>query len=364
MSGPQHASTLRIGSDVLGQAQPWAVVHRGLEYPGEVVVAESVDPEWSQPLRGGASFRVVLFTVPRRIPVGQIRDPRIAMAVPRSALGPTRQSINQEIQDIHESRERYVTRRDQESQELRSYMEKREASLQEEMEQREAHNYAEGRIYTLGGQNLQAADIFLEESASFWMDNLVRAMYQAAYSRLPFDPGQLPSDLTDSVIESTFKGVLQGDPSAAETARGFGPALGISKREDPAVFDASDCVLVQSMEEDLESREGEMPAQEMLAWLGYRHGINRALASLLPYGVGPSSPGGGAPGAQPFNTATGGWPPLERPHLLGNDPGGRIQRFHDGRISRPASTTSPGMEHGAALCQPPGGRAASVPRPR
>ena len=63
------------------------------------------------------------------------------------------------------------------------------------------------------------------------MDNLVRAMYQEAYPRLPFDPSQLPSGLTDNVIEGTFKGVLQGDPGAAETARGFGPALGISKHE-------------------------------------------------------------------------------------------------------------------------------------
>ena len=72
---------LRLDSLALGEVQPWSIIDRGLEYPGEVIVAETVNPEWGQPLEGDACFRIIFYTVPRRIPAGQIRDPRIAMAV-------------------------------------------------------------------------------------------------------------------------------------------------------------------------------------------------------------------------------------------------------------------------------------------
>ena len=74
---------LRLDDDALGETQPRVVTHRGLQYPGEVMVAETVNPDWVLPLDGDTSFRVVLYTVPRRVPAGQIRDPRIAMAVAR-----------------------------------------------------------------------------------------------------------------------------------------------------------------------------------------------------------------------------------------------------------------------------------------
>ena len=103
---------LRFDSEILGQRQPWTVSHRGLEYPGEVVVAETVNAEWGQPLAGDICFRIVLYTVPRRIPAGQIRDPRIAMVVPRRPADPTRESLSREIQAIHEAKERYITETD------------------------------------------------------------------------------------------------------------------------------------------------------------------------------------------------------------------------------------------------------------
>ena len=41
---------LEDGREVLGRRQPWSVDHRELEYPGEVVVAEAVDPDLGLPL--------------------------------------------------------------------------------------------------------------------------------------------------------------------------------------------------------------------------------------------------------------------------------------------------------------------------
>jgi hypothetical protein len=43
---------LRLDDDALGEAQPRVVTHRGLQYPGEVIVAETVNPDWVLPLDG------------------------------------------------------------------------------------------------------------------------------------------------------------------------------------------------------------------------------------------------------------------------------------------------------------------------
>ena len=80
-----YTSSLSFGTEALGELQTWLVQHRGLEYRGEVIVAEAVNPAWGWPLEGDLSFRAVFFTVPRRIPAGQIQHPCIAMAVPRHA---------------------------------------------------------------------------------------------------------------------------------------------------------------------------------------------------------------------------------------------------------------------------------------
>ena len=57
---------LRLDSLVFGEVQSWTSSHRGLGYPGEVIVAETVNPVCGEPLEGEASFRIIIYTVPRR----------------------------------------------------------------------------------------------------------------------------------------------------------------------------------------------------------------------------------------------------------------------------------------------------------
>ena len=47
--------TLRFDMDALGQTQSWSVDHRGLEYKGEIIVAEKVDAARGLPLPEGIS---------------------------------------------------------------------------------------------------------------------------------------------------------------------------------------------------------------------------------------------------------------------------------------------------------------------
>ena len=270
---------LRLDSDVLGQSQPWVVSHRGLEHRGEVIVAESVDPDWGQPLERDLSFRIVFLTVPRRVPPEQIRDPRIAMAVPGRTPGPTRQTLDRELRAIRETRARYVTAEPGASA-LRASIEEREASLRGELARRDALAYSQGRVYTRPGITVQPAEVFVEEDASSWVNVLVDKVLSAAFPSLPFDHTTFPSPLTTARMASLYRGLFSGDPDAVDVARSYGPGLGLSRQEAPTTFDASNCVVVDIIRASLESRAGEMPAEEILRTLVMGHGLNHTLASL------------------------------------------------------------------------------------
>ncbi|MCI0870003.1 MAG: hypothetical protein J4O08_09815, partial [Chloroflexi bacterium] len=128
--------SLSFDLESLGEPQPWKVRHRGLEYAGEVIIAESVDHRWGEPLPPQLNFRLVFFTVPRRILPGRIMDTRIAMVVPGRSPTQVRQSLRRELKSIQETRQRYVLHRDPDTDALRRAMIDREESLRLELERR------------------------------------------------------------------------------------------------------------------------------------------------------------------------------------------------------------------------------------
>ena len=242
--------------------------------------AESVESAWGEPLQGDVCFRVVFYTVPRRIPVGQIRDPRIAMAVPRRAADPARETLNLEIRAIREAKESYVTGRGPDVQAVRSSMEEQEASLLGELARRESVSYEQGRVYTHTSTKMRPSEIFLEASVGSWVDRLVQALFQRAYPSLPFQYNEFPGPLTADKISGIYRGLFQGDQDAAETVASFGPVLGLTTRDAPTVFEASRCPVVNIIVEELGRRDGEMPARDLLQGLCREHGLNWPLATL------------------------------------------------------------------------------------
>ena len=97
----------------------------------------------------------MFYTVPRRIPEPQIRDPRIAMAVPRRSGDLERERVIRELRAICEARELYVAAADPEANAMRSGMQEREESIRSEMGRRQALSYSQGRIYNPGRHSSQ-----------------------------------------------------------------------------------------------------------------------------------------------------------------------------------------------------------------
>ena len=272
--------SLSFDSQVFGQPQPWAVHHRGVEQEGEVIVAERVNPAWGRRPEGGLGFRLVFFTVPRRISSVRIEDPRIAMAVPRRSPLQVRPSLDSEIKAIHEARARYVTARDPDALALRRSMEEREVSVRGELARQFAVSFAQGRIYTYPGVSVRPRDIFEGDTPEAWADRLASAVLSLAYPSPLFDHSSFPYSLTADGVSAVYRGLFHGDADAVDMVEAFGPGLGLTRPDAPSRFDASECRAVDVVLRLLEARGGEMPAEEVLRELTDGHGIVRPLALL------------------------------------------------------------------------------------
>ena len=202
----EQEAGLRYDPEVLGRRQPWSVVHRGLEYPGEVVVAEVVDPDLDLPLGNKLGFRVVFYTVPRRIPIMQLHDPRIAMVVPRRSTDPTSEGLTREVDSIRETSVRYMAGTDSESAAVRETMAERADSLMSELAHRQTLNYSEGRIYTQAGVTVRPADRFTGDSMGTWVQRIVEGVMADAFPTLPFRYAEFPSTLTSGNMEAVCRG--------------------------------------------------------------------------------------------------------------------------------------------------------------
>ena len=186
-SGDEYDRNLRFDLESIGQPQPWIVHHRGLEYRGEVIISEEVGHSWGESLDSGIGFRIVFYTVPRRIPRGRIRDRRIGMAVPVRTPAQDGPSIRRELSAIHEARQRYVTGRDAEAQGLRRTMEDREEQLLGQIARSFQSVYIQGRIYSHEDFTIRPRDVFTDDKPESWADRMAAELLLQAHPGLPLD---------------------------------------------------------------------------------------------------------------------------------------------------------------------------------
>ncbi len=271
--------SLRFGAEVLDQPQEWTAHFRGLEYRGEVIVAQAFRPALGMPLPESRDFRLVFFTTPRRIPVGQVQDTRVAMAVPRRPLEQA-DGLSHEVQAVREAQARYLTAQDVAMQALARSLEGREQHLLRELARRYAALYAQGRIYTSQGLTIPPEDIFADDVIEAWADRLAAAILAQAHPSVPLDFAQFPRALEASGVQSLYRGLFQGNPHGTEAARAFGPGLGLTRPEAPAVFNPQGCRVFAIVQGELERRSGQVPARDLLDALTRVHGLTRPLALL------------------------------------------------------------------------------------
>ena len=272
--------TLTFYPEALGQPQEWRVSYAGLEYAGEVIVSETWNHTWGQRLPLDTYFRLIFLTTPRRIRVSNITDPRIAAVSPRTPPPSMKQSLQRELKAIRETKGLYETERSADILSLRYSIEEREKAIQRELVRSDARSYSLGRIYTQTGTDLAPSDIFVGNGPEAWADRLALVLLSRTYPDPPFDHSQFPHTLIAEDVTALYRGLFQGDAQARDVVAAFAPSLGLAKRDTPLVFDPEDSLVMDIIRKELESRNGEMPAEEMLSILRATYGLVAPLDTL------------------------------------------------------------------------------------
>ena len=251
-----------------------------MRYRGEVIIAEAFQPQHGESLPAHLDFRLVFFTLPRRISRDHIQDRRIAMASPAKPPDTKRQGLAAELTAIRETKARYDSNSTPQRPSLSAPMAEREDQLRAQIAKRDAAKYSGGRVYTRGGSSIDAAEVFLGDDFDVWVTRLAGAVLDKTCERPAFDRSRFSNVLTTEVLSNLHLGLanshlaLAADVAAKAPLEAFAPALGLvgsAGIPGPAID------LVHAY---VGSRGGDVPADELIRTLRQEHGVSTDLAAL------------------------------------------------------------------------------------
>ena len=279
MATPEEAVGI-FGASSPGEPQLLTVICQGLQYRGEVVLADDWRPAWGQPLESDVYFRIVLLRHRRPVPPADIEDSRIAACIPARGPSRARGKAGKELTTLRETQAHYLTRRDPETVFVRSYLERQREQLEGQLVRDQAASYADGRIESPSNFGEDIDWFFAGPEPAAWLERIASLLLSWAYPALPLETSLIPRPLTPEDVPRLFDAIFASSPESGPLLGDFGPALGLSKSSDSLTFDPAECRAFQHIRAELESRQEEAPWQHMQAFLAHATGLTRPLATL------------------------------------------------------------------------------------
>ena len=262
------------------EPQSFNVTYHGLEYRGEVIVADKWNVAWGRPLDGDGYFRIVLLQRRQRVPLESIQDSRIAVCVPGSGLARPRSSLAKDLATVRETRSVYSTGRDLSARTIETYLSSQEEKLQDQLASEEAIRYASGSICTPSDLGKSAKEIFTGTEPTVWLEDVASRMLSWAYPDLPLSPRMLPGVVAEEDVERIYSGMFSNTTEGRVVFGEYGPGLGLSKVQSPSTFDPAECRVFQLIRTELEQDHGELPWARIHHMLAHATGITQPLATL------------------------------------------------------------------------------------
>ncbi len=249
----------------IGQLTPIAVPYLGLEYPGEVVLATTWEPELGETLQGDRFFRVVFLQTHAPIDAQELQDARIVVCLPPQSDRQRERTLEREQQVLRELRARYM-------------MPESELALQET--QREL--YAAGAFVTRAGLDLHPQAVFQGPSLEAWVSSLGQALPAWTYPRLPFDPSSFPRPLSAQDAGLLFRGLVVGDttPEATSAVAAFGPGLELVPSQDTQGLGVQECQVFRVLQDEMAQQGGAWPCAELYQRMAHIYGMPYTIVSL------------------------------------------------------------------------------------
>ena len=214
----------------LGERVPFSCQHLGLEYPGEVVRADTWSPRWGYPLSGEVYFRVVLLRQRRGGLEPVIQDPRIAVCLPAAGQYRRRSRLSTEVSTTRETQAVYLAQQDTEAELIRQTLRRRLDELEEQLLGEDSVRYSEGQVIAGNGLSPQLDIIFAGMDPKAWFSRLAGWLLSQAYAKLPLELGGLSSPIGPEAAGKAFSAIF-GQPNVSpEVMEQLVPALGLTGR--------------------------------------------------------------------------------------------------------------------------------------
>lgn len=232
-----------------GELTLWRVVHRGIDYPGEIIITETWRPELGRKIEeDDIHFRIVVLTKPQRVAPESIADPRIALCIP--------------VRAIKERRERY--------------------RVKGEVLREEASLYAAGQVLTKERLPLDAREVFSTPDNEKRFELIASIILSHACPNLPLDCSALKKTLSSGDVAKLFDGFFGkgGNPEAKSAMENFSVALGLSRPQNHLEFDPQNCPLFPILARRLEEDGGSLGARELYHELSSSYGLTWPLITL------------------------------------------------------------------------------------
>ena len=261
--------------------QASACTHLGIQYPGEVIVADRWRAEWGAPLKGNVYFRVVLLRSRQSIPRDAIQDSRIAACVPGGAPERQRKKLDSELRTIREVRAQYGASSDLRRSVVHQALERREEEVQDLLEVAQAQRYREGVIHSpTAAAALSPGEVFRGDHPEDWCLKIAEVLLSWAYPTLPLNPSLLPRTLRPEDAARVFEAIWDPAISEGSALAQLGPGLGLSTTEEPHRYNPEDCAAFRRIDQALETAGGQLPWDQIHRVLAHADGLTAPLATM------------------------------------------------------------------------------------
>lgn len=220
----------------LGERVPFSFTHLGIEYPGEVVRAETWSAGRGLPLNGEVYFRVVLLRQRRGGLEPVIQDPRIAVCLPAAGVYRRRSQLATEVSTTRETQAVYLAQQDTEAELIRQTLRRRLDELEDQLLGEDSVPYAEGQVITQGTMendlSPQPANIFGGMDPNGWFSRLAGWLLAKAYPQLPLDLDGLRDSIGPESSGEFFAAFFRQPGCSPAVMEQLGLGLGLTGRAD------------------------------------------------------------------------------------------------------------------------------------
>ncbi len=244
----------------LNKSIRWQCDFRGLQYSGEVVLAQKWRRELGNTLSPDCHFRIVILTAPQSVEARSLQDPRIAVVLP-GATPPPAETVR--AQGVREVRSTYIAtpRPPREDDALRAYL--------------------RGRIRTQKGLPIRPRELWQESDNPARFQRIASTLLQHAYPLQLMNYEQFPRSLTPRDTTLIYQGFFGSrNAQMLDALDAFSVGLGLAKADNPRLFAPEGCPVFDLIDSYLERTAGTLPVATLNDSLVRTYGFPASLATL------------------------------------------------------------------------------------